>query len=177
MTVTPRTRATSPLRPLLRIAVLAGLAAAAGSAASAWVSLGESESTAYYLDPDSVRATGSQRRVWRLFDYKEPQRNGVHSGKALIEIDCHAGTYRYLKTSYYSEAMGKGRYLGGMGAHRKEYIGPGTMVGQLANAVCEPAGAKAPGADRSAAKAPVTGQPAAKTPVAEQAAKDARPKP
>ena len=141
---------------LLRAVTLAGLALGAASAAGAWVSVGESESTAYYLDPDSVRTEGPHRRVWRLFDAKEQQGEGVRSGKALIEIDCQAGTYRYLKTMYYSEPMGKGRYLGGRGAHRKEYIGPGTMIGQLANLVCPPA---QPGAEKATASA---AKPAAK---------------
>jgi hypothetical protein len=137
--------------PLLRALVLAALAFGAAGAAHAWVSIGESASTAYYLDPHTVRTDGTLRRVWRLFDYKGQQREGVKSGKALIEIDCHAGTYRYLKTMYYSEALGEGQYVGGGGERRKEYIAPGTMVAQLANAVCQPGEARA-GAPRGAAK-------------------------
>lgn len=139
----PRIPARLALPALLRIAALAALALGATGARSAWVGIGESEATAYYLDPDSVRTEGTHRRVWRLFDLKAPQGDGVRSGKALIEVDCRAGTYRYLKTMYYSETMGRGRPLGGRGEHRKEHIAPGTMVGQLAAMVCQPAGAKA----------------------------------
>ena len=145
MTVPTRIPGFSSLRAVLRASALAGLALGAAGAAGAWVGIGESESTAYYLDLDSVRTEGAHRRVWRLFDLKAPQDDGVRSGKALIDIDCRAGTYRYLKTMYYSEPMGRGRYLGGRGEHRKEHIGPGTMVGQLASMVCQPAGAKAAG--------------------------------
>jgi hypothetical protein len=127
---------------LLRALPAAGLALASAGVAAAWVPIGESESTAYYLDADSVRSEGTHRRIWRLFDYKEQPREGVKSGKALIDIDCQAGTYRYLKTMYYSEAMGKGVSVGGRGEHRKEYIAPGTMIGQLANLVCQPAARK-----------------------------------
>jgi len=128
-------------------ALAATLLACAGAGASAaWVSIGESESTAYYLDPATVRSDGAHRRVWRLFDFKQQEREGVKSGKALIDIDCQAGTYRYLKTMYYSEAMGQGRYVGGRGEHRKEYIAPGTMIGQLAGLVCQGAGGKFGGA-------------------------------
>lgn len=125
-----------------------GLLLLLAAPARAWVSLGETETTAYYLDPDTVKSEGQQRRVWRLFDLKEKQRNGIKSGKALIEIDCDAGTYRYLRTMYYSDSMGKGRYLGGVRDQRKEYIGPGSMIGQLAKTVCEKPGQTA------AAKAP-----------------------
>lgn len=120
----------------LRACGLALLAVLAVPPAAAWVSFGESDATAYYVDPDSIRVEGPQRRVWRLFDYKERQRNGVQSGKALIEIHCREGTYRYLRTMYYSGPMGKGKYLGGVREHRKEYIGPGTMISQLASFVC-----------------------------------------
>ncbi len=105
--------------------------------AGAWVAVGESESTSYYLDPDSIRVEGAHRRVWRLFDYKEAQASGVRSGKALIEIDCHADTYRYLRTMYYSEPQGRGKVLDGARERPREHIVPGTMIAQLAKAVCQ----------------------------------------
>jgi hypothetical protein len=111
--------------------------------AAAWVAVGESESTSYYLDPDSIRVEGTHRRVWRLFDYKEKQANGVRSGKALIEIDCQADTYRYLRTMYYSEPQGRGKVLGGARERRKEHVVPGTMIAQLAKAACQAPAAKA----------------------------------
>ena len=104
--------------------------------AAAWVAVGESESTSYYLDPDSIRAEGAHRRVWRMFDYKEPQASGVRSGKALIEIDCEADTYRYLRTMYYSEPQGQGKLLGGARERHSEHIVPGTLIAQLAKSAC-----------------------------------------
>lgn len=156
--IDPRSLALPAPCRLLRTLALAALALGfAGAAPAAWVSLGESESTTYYLDADTVRTEGARRRVWRLFDLKE-ERNGVRSGKALIEIDCRRDTYRYLKTMYYSEGMGTGKYVGGRGEHPPEHIAPGTMIGQLATRVCEPA------ADRAAAapavRAPVAAKPA-----------------
>lgn len=112
-------------------------AAPAAAAAQQWVRYGESEQTAYYFDPGTVRSQAQRKRVWRLFEHKEPQGDGVLSGKALIEIDCRDWTYRYLKTTYYSGRMGEGKYLGGRGEHRTEHIGPGTMIHHLAKAVCE----------------------------------------
>ncbi|MDB5953570.1 surface-adhesin E family protein [Ramlibacter sp.] len=125
------------------------LAAALWSAApvGAWVAVGESESTSYYLDPDSIHVEGAHRRVWRMFDYKEPQASGVRSGKALIEIDCEADTYRYLRTMYYSQPQGRGKVLGGARERHKEHIVPGTMIAQLAKATC-----MAPGGGSAARK-------------------------
>ncbi|HEX2545060.1 MAG TPA: surface-adhesin E family protein [Ramlibacter sp.] len=129
----------------MRIACLAACALLLlAGPAHAWVSLGETESTAYYLDPDTVKSEGERRRVWRLFDLKERQKNGIKSGKALIEIDCGASTYRYLRTMYYSDAMGKGKYLGGVRNQGREHIGPGSMIGQLARTVCDQPAQPAP---------------------------------
>lgn len=153
--VSTRGHAVPMLCQVLRTLALAALTLGTAGAAQAWVSLGESESTAYYLDPDTVRTEGTKRRVWRLFDLKA-ERNGVRSGKALIEIDCRRETYRYLKTMYYSDPMGTGKYVGGRGEHTREHIAPGTMISQLATRVCEPA-AERPAA--AAARPPVA-QPA-----------------
>ena len=163
--VSLRRHAIPKLCHALRMLALATVAFGASGAAQAWVSIGESASTTYYLDADTVRTDGTNRRVWRLFDLKEP-RDGVRSGKALIEIDCRRGTYRYLKTMYYSDPMGTGKYVGGRGEHSREHIAPGTMISQLATRVCEPAAerAVAPGVRPAVAKpsAPVAVQPAAK---------------
>lgn len=158
--VNPRRHVISAPFRVLRMLALTALALGATGAAQAWVSIGESASTSYYLDADTVRSEGTVRRVWRLFDLKE-ERDGVRSGKALIEIDCRRGTYRYLKTMYYSEPMGTGKYVGGRGEHSREHIAPGTMISQLATRVCEPA------AERAAERAPAPAvRPAAAKPAA-----------
>lgn len=121
---------------LLRAAVLAALLAIHAQAhAAEWVSYGQSETGSYYFDRASVRSDGDKRRVWRLFALKEPQ-GGVHSGKALIEFQCKSSTYRYLRTLYYSGPMGQGKYVGGAKAQPAEPVGPGTMIGELAQKVC-----------------------------------------
>lgn len=141
------------LRCLTAIAfgACASLAQAAG-----WVQYGESEHTTYYYEPGTVRAEAQRKRVWRLFEHKEAQHNGVQSGKALVEIDCRDWTYRYLRTTYYSGKMGKGKYLGGTREHRGDHIGPGTMIHHLAGVVCQSEGPKAAAAAPAPASAPVT---------------------
>lgn len=123
-----------------RIIWLASITAAAWTAHAAqpghWVSYGESEIGTHYFDPASVRANGTQRRVWRLIDRKQKLAGGIQSGKALIEIDCAGGTYRYVQTLQYSGKMGTGRFLQGDGEQAQEHIGPGTMVAHLARLVC-----------------------------------------
>lgn len=109
---------------------------AQGAPAPDWVNFGESDVGMYYYDPASVRTDGSRKRVWRLIDRRQRLGNGIQSGKALIEIDCKAGTYRYLKTMQYSGKMGQGNYLGGDDEQPPEFVAPGTMVGYLAKLVC-----------------------------------------
>ena len=61
----------------------------------------------------------------------------MRSGKALLEVDCQGGSYRYLRTWYYSEAHGQGRTLGGARAQPAEPIVPGSTIAALAARVCE----------------------------------------
>jgi hypothetical protein len=126
------------LRPaLLRAAAFALAGLAASAHATEWVSYGQSESGSYYFDKSGIREEGGRKRVWRLFALREPQA-GVQSGKALIEFQCKAGTFRYLRTMYYSGPMGQGRYVGGAREQSVEPIAPGTMIGELARKICEP---------------------------------------
>lgn len=133
-----------PLRALLlSLACAAGLASALPAAAAdpGWTQYGESESAVYSYDRGTLRTDRQRRLVWRMFEHKaQPDPDAVASGKALIEIDCRNRTYRYLKTIYYSDKGGKGRYLGGIGPQKGDHIAPGTMIGQLAEAVCQQPG-------------------------------------
>lgn len=125
------------LKPLaLLVTAALNCAAAAQPATRAeWVSYGESETGSYYFDAASIRTQGDRKRVWRLFALKEAKK-GVQSGKALIEFQCKEGTYRYMRTMYYSGPMGQGKYVGGAKAQGAEPVGPGTMIGELARKVC-----------------------------------------
>jgi hypothetical protein len=123
-------------RPALLRAFAFALTALATSAhAGEWVSYGQSENGSYYFDKAGIREEGDRKRVWRLFALREPQA-GVQSGKALVEFQCKSGTFRYLRTMYYSGPMGQGRYVGGAKEQPVEPIAPGTMIGELAQKVC-----------------------------------------
>ncbi|MBC5767758.1 surface-adhesin E family protein [Ramlibacter albus] len=123
-------------RPAIVALGLVLACAAPHAAAQDWVNYGESEVGVHYYDPTSIRAEGDRKRVWRLIDRRSQVGNGIKSGKALIEIDCKAGKYRYLKTLQYSGTMGQGTYLGGGEEQAAEFVAPGTMIGHLAKLVC-----------------------------------------
>lgn len=120
----------------LALGTLAMLSPASPAATEDWVRYGESEVGVHYFDPSTLRSDGDRRRIWRLIDRRDKVGNGIHSGKALIEIDCRASTYRYIQTLQYSGRMGHGRYLGGDGEQPAENIAPGTMVDHLSKLVC-----------------------------------------
>jgi hypothetical protein len=118
------------------VACVLMLGAMHAAQAQDWANYGESEIGVHYWDPTSVRADGDRKRVWRLIDRRHKLGNGIQSGKALIEIDCKAGKYRYLKTMQYSGKMGQGTYLGGDNEQPADFVAPGTMIGHLAKLVC-----------------------------------------
>lgn len=127
---------TPALLPVLRLALLAACALQAGAARAEWVSYGESDAGTYFWDPGTLQTDGDRRRVWRLFELKQTGPDGVQSGKALIEFSCKDASYRYLRTQYYSDRQGRGRYIGGAKEQSPEPIGPGSAIGVLAKAVC-----------------------------------------
>ncbi|MBA2964867.1 MULTISPECIES: surface-adhesin E family protein [Ramlibacter] len=122
-----------PLRPF---ALLLACACQLGPALAGWDSYGESETGSYYWDRSTLQTDGDRRRVWRLFELKQAGADGVQSGKALIEFSCKDGTYRYLRTLYYADRQGRGRYLGGAKEQPAEPIAPGSTIGVLARSVC-----------------------------------------
>ena len=123
---------------VLRIPALVLLAALAlpGHAAE-WQRYGESETATYDYDATSLRGPATARQVWRLVNLKGQRADGVRSGKALVELDCQAGTYRYLRTWYYSDTQGRGRTLGGARAQPAEPIVPGSTIAALSARVCQ----------------------------------------
>ena len=127
--------AVTPRSALLRATAFAACTLALAAHAADWESYGQSETGSYYFDRSSLRVEGDHKRVWRLFALREPQ-GGVQSGKALIEFQCKAATFRYLRTLYYSGPMGQGRYVGGAKAQPAEPITPGSTIAELANRVC-----------------------------------------
>ncbi|HYF18464.1 MAG TPA: surface-adhesin E family protein [Ramlibacter sp.] len=119
---------------LRAISVALLLAPLAGQAQ--WVSYAQTESGSFFLDPGSVRQEGPRTLVWRLFELQQRRGDGVQSGKALVELDCAAGSYRYLRTFHYGGSMGHGQYIGSAAVHPPEPISPGSVVDELARRVC-----------------------------------------
>ena len=76
-----------------------------------WVRISETNDNVLYIDPTSIRAEGSLRKVWLVVDKKTPDGTGVLSTRTLQEIDCKGGRNRTASLSTYPEQMAKGTII------------------------------------------------------------------
>jgi len=80
-----------------------------------WQELSRNEQYATYIDPTTIRSTGTLVKVWTLYDDKKPQvvSNGkqAYSTKMQVEFDCAADQVRVLFIVWNSLGMGEGETL------------------------------------------------------------------
>ena len=121
--------------------VLASSLAPAQSS-SPWEAITASERGQFYIDPTSVRKTGSMVRFKTLLDYAKPQM--THNGKAFrsalssMEIDCASGMGRITQMSYHTGLMAGGQLVETQGMVQDwQDIAPESPVRRMANRVCK----------------------------------------
>ena len=76
-----------------------------------WVKVGTTSSAVHYIDPTTVRKDGNFRQVWLLQDMFETDVDGVRSVRALQELNCVDGRFRYLSVTAYSGPMAGGHVV------------------------------------------------------------------
>jgi hypothetical protein len=111
----------------------------AGTPASGhWTAFGEDESKAvWYVDPDSIRATGPLREVWAMKDMAQSVIDVDLSIQFLYEVDCQGRRQRLLQYQSYKGRMGGGEPTrGGMVFGDWAAAGPRTVGGSLIKAAC-----------------------------------------
>ena len=77
----------------------------------AWMKLGTSDGSNFYVDPASIVKSGNKVTMWSLLDYKEAKTfEGLPymSLKAQGEYDCEKEQLRVIAGTRQSEAMGAG---------------------------------------------------------------------
>lgn len=87
------------------------LAAVSNSAMAEWKEVGSNESTAIYVDPDTVKKKGNMATMWHLTDFKTPQQDmgeKYMSAKDQNEYDCKEMKLRRRASSQHSKNMGSG---------------------------------------------------------------------
>jgi hypothetical protein len=107
-------------------------------AVAEWVKLGTTNTAVHYIDPTTVRGDGILRQVWLLQDMVETDLDGVRSVRALQELNCVDGRYRYLSVKAYSGPMARGNLVVEHGMRDGWGVGP--PVGYrsaVANIVCK----------------------------------------
>ena len=89
-----------------------------GNAGAGWVYVSETEKSIIikdafiaYADPTTIRKTGNIVKMWSLYDYKFPQKQGVISIRQKSEYNCTEKKRRQLFLSAYSGRMGNGKTI------------------------------------------------------------------
>jgi hypothetical protein len=103
--------------------VFAGMLAAAPVGAE-WVKIGTTNLAVHYIDPAAVRSYGNLRQVWLLQDMVEADTDGVRSVRALQELNCADGRFRYLSVTAYSGPMARGQVVVEHGMRDGWGVGP-----------------------------------------------------
>jgi len=113
------------------------MAAMSTGAMAEWVGYAESKTTAFYLDPATIRKDDNFRKVWSVQDLKQRHKNGEMSLRLLQEFDCKEDRFRILSYSKHSGPMVSGEILGSQSSPSKwEYIPPETISNTLLEIVC-----------------------------------------
>jgi len=123
--------------PIIAAFALAMPAAAQPPSSEGWTLAYEYDEAAFYLrDHDwfAGRPTSASVKVWSWVD--QFARPGVEHSLNLIEINCVAERYRFLKSSDYDA---KGKATDG-GTSQWDYVTPGTIISEVVRLTCmEPA--------------------------------------
>lgn len=94
------------------LAVALVCAGAPIAAQAAWVPVDATDTSFDYIDPATIRAEGSLRRVWTLHDLAQADVDGDRSYRSLLEFHCPESRYRNLQTLFHAGSMGTGRLTG-----------------------------------------------------------------
>ena len=102
--------ALSAVHSATAVPLVASSAAASASALAEWTALSATDAITFYVDPGSIRKSGSTARMWLLLDFKKGQRdaggNPYRSAKSQEEFDCEQRRTRTLFKSLYSRKLG-----------------------------------------------------------------------
>lgn len=90
-----------------RLSLLAALLCCA-SAQAMWVTVTRNEAATVYVDSAAIVKIGSIKRIWVVYDLKDPDNTGQRSVKSYLEYDCAANTYKTLSASSHAQPMGNG---------------------------------------------------------------------
>lgn len=95
--------------------------------------------TTFYIDRSTIRKNNIFHRIWTLSNNKTPDRFGVNSGTALVEIDCSNDKYRFLQMTAFGGQMAYGKEIvSNNDTTGWIYAAPGTINAKIASITCNP---------------------------------------
>jgi hypothetical protein len=103
-----------------------------------WLVLGEQNGASFYIDLQTVTATGDTRQAWELLDMPDPDVDGVRSLRFKMEYDCKGTRSRGLEMIAFADRMAAGKELNRLGADPEgwEDVEPGTLFDMRLRAAC-----------------------------------------
>ncbi|MFZ4472171.1 MAG: surface-adhesin E family protein [Limnohabitans sp.] len=82
-----------------------------GASHAMWITVTRNEIATVYLDSASIIRSGSNRRVWVVYDLAKPDTAGQQSVKSNFEYDCGESKYKTLSSTSHPNKMGNGPVL------------------------------------------------------------------
>jgi hypothetical protein len=116
-----------------------GYCIALPASASNWVRVSNSNTADFYVDTESIRHAGQNRKAWIMANATDAQaaNKGGGSGKMLEYFDCEQKMIGYGQSITYALPMGEGNVINSSSAAiRYEDIIPDSVSEFLFNYVC-----------------------------------------
>lgn len=107
-----------------------------------WVKVARSPVAVSYMDPSTIRKSGSKTKVWIVIDHKVPQpyidEKKYLSMKMQTEFDCAEETSKNRSMTMYSGNMGEGEIMWtGVPSTPWEPVMPGTINWDMLKKLCK----------------------------------------
>lgn len=96
---------------VIKKTLLLALLLVTSSAWAGWVQVTQTDSSDFYIDPETIRRDGNLVRVWQIAELKQRDKDGELSRRSRMEYDCKQERRRSLSLSTHSEPMAGGKTL------------------------------------------------------------------
>lgn len=110
--------------------------------AAEWMAVGLYEQGTFYIDKETITRSGSQRKVWTMLDYRQPQKNSqgkaYRSTRTLLAFDCEQNRVQTQSMSLHTGPTLRGEVLTSEGVIREwQPVPPQTPIAMIMANVCE----------------------------------------
>ncbi len=122
----------------MRIVLAMLMVFAATPALAAWEKMVSSGGVDIYIDPQTIKISGSNRSVLALVAYSDVLPNGARSVRGSMEYDCKERRFRTLSFNQYTEPLAQGNLVSGNEVPSDwSAVTPETFAAEALNHVCK----------------------------------------